>query len=92
MLTILLGVYGFKLLNMEANKKDSGRIGRIVWITQFFLCGQIFVVPHQIMQFERILFFGGLLYKQCQTPDLLISVLYIVAKPKRIEMMLQTIK
>ena len=34
----------------------------------------------------------GLLYKQCQAPDLLISLLYIAVKPKQIEMVLPTIK
>ena len=70
---------------MVADKKDSGWIGRIVWITQFFSCGKIFFACHCIMQFEKILFSLGLLCKQCQTLDLLISVLYIAAKPKRID-------
>ena len=49
-------------------------------------------ICHHIMQFDPILFCLGLLLKQYQTPDLIISVLYIAAKPKWIEMMLPTNK
>ena len=43
--TILLGKDGFKLHNMAADKKNSGRMSRIVWVTRFFLCGRIFFCP-----------------------------------------------
>ena len=43
--TILLGKDGFKLHNMAADKKNSGRISRIVWVARFFLCGRIFFCP-----------------------------------------------
>ena len=33
----------FKRHNMVAGKKLSGRIGRVVWITWFFLCSWIFL-------------------------------------------------
>ena len=44
----------FKLYNMVADIRNSGRIGRIVLITQFFLCGQLIFDRHHIMQFETI--------------------------------------
>ena len=42
-LTILFTSDGFKLHIMVANKKNPGRIGRIVWITRFSLCSQMFL-------------------------------------------------
>ena len=51
-----------------------------------------FFVRHHIMQFDWILVSLDFMYKQCQTPDLLISVLYIAAMPKRIRMVHPTIK
>ena len=51
--------------------------------------GFLFVRLH-IIQFDWILVCLVLFYKKCQTLDLLISVPYIAAKPKRIKMMLPT--
>jgi hypothetical protein len=51
-----------------------------------------FFVRHHIMQFDLFIGYLGLLYKQCQTPDLVISELYIAAKPKQMKMVLPTIK
>ena len=52
----------------------------------------IFFPCHNILQFETILFYLGLLYKKCQTQDVLISVLYIAAKPKWRDMVLPMIQ
>ena len=38
---------------------------RIIWITQFYLCNQVFCVRHHIMQFETLHTYLDLLYKQC---------------------------
>ena len=43
------------------------------------------------MQFSWIIFSFGLLYKQYQAPDLLITVLYIAVRPKQKEMVLSSI-
>ena len=43
--TILVGVYSFKLHNMVADKKKSNHIGQIVWSTRFSLCSGIFFGP-----------------------------------------------
>ena len=52
---------GLKLHNMVADKTNSGRIGKIVWIAGFFLRAQQKIVRHHIMQFETIPFNLGLL-------------------------------
>ena len=59
-LTILLGQDSFKLNIMVADKEDSGWIGRIVWITEFFLCGQIFffVFDTILCSLKESYFFG----------------------------------
>ena len=51
-----------------------------------------FSVRHHIMQFKTIPFYLGLLYKHCQTSDMLNSVLYNTAKPKWMWMVLPIIK
>ena len=92
-LTILLGMDSFKLKDKVADQQSSGWIKRIAWITQFLQCGRIFCfVWHHIIELKRILLCLGLLYEQCQSPDVLISVFYIPATPKRIKMVLPTIK
>ena len=48
-------------------------------------------VRHHFMPFDLIIVYLGLLYKQCQTPDLVISELFIAAKPKQIKMVIPTI-
>ena len=41
----ILGVDGYKLYDVLADTKSSGRIGRIAWIAWFFLCGQTKIGP-----------------------------------------------
>ena len=91
-LTILLGVDGLKMHNMVAETTNSGRIGRIVWITWFFLCRWIFFVCHHIIQFETLHTYLALLYKPCLNSAVLISFPYIAVEPLWIEMEFFTIK
>ena len=91
-LTILLGKDGFKLHNMAADKKILAEYQELCEShDSSYAVGFVFVRRH-IMQFDWIIGYLGLLYKQCQTPDLVISELYIAAKPKQITMVLPTIK
>ena len=72
-------------------KINSGCIGTTLWIAWFFLCSQKLKFHHHITQFESTPFNFGLLYKQWQTSDVLISVLYFTSKPKWIEVVLPII-
>ena len=89
-LIMLICVDAFKLHNMVMDDKNFDRLGRIVWITRFFLCSRNFFVGHHIMRLDEYIFSLGFTYKQCRSPDVLISVSYIDAKPKLIEMVLPT--
>ena len=57
--------YGFKLHNMVADEIYFDRIGKIVCITQFFLVVGVFFVGQNIMYFNTIDTYLGLLLKQC---------------------------
>ena len=59
-LLILFTRDGFKLHNMVADKTNSRRIGRIVRITQFFLCGRIhFCLPTYYAVWNHPILFGS---------------------------------
>ena len=90
--TILLGKDGFKLHNMAADKKILAGYQESYESHDSSYAVGFFFVRRLIMQFDWILFYLGLLYEQCQTPDMVISELYIAAKPKQIRIVLQTIK
>ena len=75
---IFLARDGFKLHNMVVDKTNSGCRGRIVWITQFFLCGQIFLSA-TIFYSLKLTLFLDLLYKQCYNSALCSFYLFLLA-------------
>ena len=50
---------------MVADKKNSGCIGRIVWITRFFLCARIYLCPPPYYADWNNPILCGFLYKKC---------------------------
>ena len=91
MLTLLLGVDSFKLHNMVTDNFFSSTLQEeSCWSHGSTYAIRFVSVRHHIMQFEFTPLCLVLLYKLCPTSDVLISFLYIAAKPKHIEMLLPT--